>query len=209
MVCHIFMSVDGKISGEFMSDPAALPARNEYGKLRSVFDCDAMVYGVTTMVESYGAYDGEGRDPSDSDRSDYVAPHDQSTYMVSIDGRGTVAYESGAISRGGRPPAHVIEVLTDRASDAYLGYLREKGVSYIFAGSSEVDCAEALRKMSDLFGIERTMVAGGGKVDQSFLASGCLDELSLVVAPVAASDHDALGFRAPRWEQGSPDATRA
>lgn len=204
VVCHIFMSVDGKISGDFMSDSAALPARNEYGRLRSVFECDAMVYGATTMVESYGAYDTKGSKPSDGERSDFVAPHEQETYMVSIDGRGTVAYKSGAISRGGRPPAHVIEVLTDEVSDAYLEYLRGKGVSYVFAGSEEVDCAEALRKLSALFGIKRAMVAGGGKVDQSFLASGCMDELSLVVAPVAASDHGAVSVFEPLM--GSKDA---
>ena len=49
LVCHMFVSMDGKIDGAFMSDPNAVPARTEYGKLRNFYDCTTTIYGTTTM----------------------------------------------------------------------------------------------------------------------------------------------------------------
>ncbi|MCI8443427.1 MAG: aldo/keto reductase [Provencibacterium sp.] len=37
VVCHMFVSMDGKIDGAFMSHPAAAAARDEYGKLRGFY----------------------------------------------------------------------------------------------------------------------------------------------------------------------------
>lgn len=49
LVCHMFVSMDGKIDGAFMGDPAAAPARGEYGRLRGLYNCTATIYGATTM----------------------------------------------------------------------------------------------------------------------------------------------------------------
>lgn len=49
LVCHMFVSIDGKIDGAFMNDPAAVPARNEYGRLWDFYHCAATIYGATTM----------------------------------------------------------------------------------------------------------------------------------------------------------------
>ncbi len=42
-----------------------------------------------------------------------------------------------------------------------------------------------LRKLRKRLGIRRLLLEGGGKINGSFLAAGCIDELSLLVAPVA------------------------
>ena len=39
------------------------------------------------------------------------------------------------VEYAGRPKAYVIEILTEQVSDAYLTFLREKEISYIFAGT--------------------------------------------------------------------------
>ena len=79
----------------------------------------------------------------------------------------------------------MIEVLTSQVSSEYLSYLRQRGISYLFAGDSSLDCAVLLYKLYEQFDIEKLMVAGGGVVNWSFLAEGLIDELSLVIAPVA------------------------
>ena len=38
---------------------------------------------------------------------------------------------------------------------------------------------------SDLFGIRKLLLEGGGKINGSFLAAKLIDELSILVAPVA------------------------
>lgn len=42
-----------------------------------------------------------------------------------------------------------------------------------------------LRKLRARFGIRRLLLEGGGKIKGSFLAAGAIDELSVLVAPVA------------------------
>ena len=53
------------------------------------------------------------------------------------------------------------------------------------AGCDRLDCALLAHKLHALFGVDRLMEAGGGILNASFLQAGLLDELSLVVAPVA------------------------
>ena len=50
-------------------------------------------------------------------------------------------------------------------------YLREKGVSYLFAGEETIDCALLLEKLSALFPIKTLMIAGGGKSASIFDSS--------------------------------------
>ena len=94
-------------------------------------------------------------------------------------------FSSPIIQRSGRPDAHIIEVLTEAVSPAYLAYLQAQGISYLFAGRDRLDCALLAHKLHALFGVDRLMAAGGGILNASFLQAGLLDELSLVVAPVA------------------------
>ena len=96
-----------------------------------------------------------------------------------------MGWDSGYMERAGRPRAHVIEALTEQVSDDYLAYLRRAGVSYIIAGKEHLDCALLLHKLKTLFGIERVMLAGGGYLNGSFLQEDLIDEVSVVMAPVA------------------------
>ena len=63
----------------------------------------------------------------------------------------------------------------------------------------------ALRKLRELFGIERLLVCGGGKTDMSFLAAGVLDELSLVLSPTVSGEPETASVfdEMPRSAGGS------
>ncbi|MDO5538419.1 MAG: dihydrofolate reductase family protein, partial [Desulfovibrionaceae bacterium] len=62
----------------------------------------------------------------------------------------------------------------------------------ITAGRDRLDCALAAEKLHDLFGIRTLMVSGGGYINWSFLAAGLVDELSLVLAPVADGENSTV-----------------
>lgn len=183
VVCHVFAGLNGRIDGAYMLDPAASPARAAYSRMQVEFGADAVAYGAVTTKGFVGsrplALDTHGSAP----KGDFVAPHDERSFYVSVDPAGEIAWESATYRRAGRADAHVIEILTEAASPAYRDYLRERGVSYVLAGSRGLDLPLALRKLRELFGIERLLVCGGGKTDMSFLAAGVLDELSLVLSP--------------------------
>lgn len=187
VVCHMFVSMDGKIDGAYMSHPAAAPARNEYANLRKSYDCGAILYGAVTMAGGFadGWEPHVPHSPTCYPREDWMAPTELSHYVISVDPKGELAWSSSTIRRPGRPTAHAVEVLTEQVSDDYLSYLRGFGVSYLFAGKEQLDCALLLHKLKTRLGIDRLMLAGGGYVNGSFLAAGLIDEVSLVIAPVA------------------------
>lgn len=196
VVCHMLTSLDGKIDGAFMSAPEADGARNEYGRLRGVYACQATLYGMVTMERTYA--EGRAGEIPHSEiccpREDFIAPSDVANYIVSVDPEGVLGWRSQYIEKKGRPRAHVIEVLTGRVSNDYLAYLRGFGISYIFAGEELLDCGLLLHKLRTAFGIERLMIAGGGLMNWSFVQEGLVDELSVVMAPVADGSRTAASL---------------
>ena len=183
VICHMLVSPDGKIDGDFFDAPDTAAALKAYGELRSFYGCQATLYGTTTMLGGYA--DGRVCGLSKSERilpkEDFVSSEGKATgnFIVSVDPKGILAFSSNLLEKKGRPAAHVIEALTGQASPEYLSYLRNLGVSYLFAGDERIDCGVLLQKLSKLFGIEKLMVAGGGVVNWSFLASGLIDEPEL------------------------------
>lgn len=135
VVCHVFAGLNGRIDGAYMLDPAASPARAAYSRMQVEFGADAVAYGAVTTKGFVGsrplALDTHGSAP----KGDFVAPHDERSFYVSVDPAGEIAWESATYRRAGRADAHVIEILTEAASPAYRDYLRERGVSYVLASS--------------------------------------------------------------------------
>jgi len=66
-----------------------------------------------------------------------------------------------------------------------VAFLRERGVSYLLAGAHDVDLTLALEKIGARFGVRTLMLEGGGKINGGFLRAGLIDEVSLLIAPVA------------------------
>ncbi len=189
VVCHMLTSLDGKIDGDFFAMEQSLPALKAYNQLRNFYKPQATVYGTTTMLGGYA----HGTAPSLAQtgdfppKEDYVHPAGKAVgnFIVSMDPKGTLGFSSPVLEKKGRPAAHIIEALSEEVSPAYLAYLQKLGISYLFAGPNRLDCKLLLEKLYTQFGVKRLMVAGGGVANWSFLQQGLIDELSLVVAPVA------------------------
>lgn len=88
----------------------------------------------------------------------------------------------------------MIEVLTGQVNPKYLAYLRQFDISYIFTGERDLDCALLLHKLKTMFGIDKLMVAGGGLMNWSFAQADLLDEVSIVMAPVADGSTTAVSI---------------
>jgi riboflavin biosynthesis pyrimidine reductase len=58
-------------------------------------------------------------------------------------------------------------------------------VSYLLAGARDVDLPLALEKIGTRFGVRTLMLEGGGGINGSMLRAGLIDEISVLVAPVA------------------------
>jgi riboflavin biosynthesis pyrimidine reductase len=113
-------------------------------------------------------------------RDDYVAPGEHDSFAFAIDASGRLAWESNDI--GGD---HVVAILSGRVSNEYLAFLRDRRVSYILAGATDIDLPAALEKIGKVFGVKTLMLEGGGKVNGTLLRAGLIDQISLLMAPVA------------------------
>ena len=186
IICHILCALDGKISGTFMGTESNRKAAGEYARIREMYQAQAWLYGTTTTKEFTGfrkpdPASGDGHIPD----GDYAAQTGCDLYYVSLDTEGEIAWDSGIYRRPGRPDSHVIEILTEKTPKKYRAYLRKQGVSYILAGKEQLDCRIAAEKLKSLFGIEKVLICGGGTVNWTFLSQGVVDELSLLLSPVA------------------------
>ena len=63
---------------------------------------------------------------------------------------------------------HVVAVLGEHVSDAYLAELREDGVSYLFAGQKGDDLPGAMEQLGSLFGVKKLLLEGGAKINGAF-----------------------------------------
>ena len=74
-------------------------------------------------------------------------------------------------------------VLSEKVSDAHLAGLRSEEVSYIFAGSSDLDLALTLDILNRELGVKRLLLEGRGGANGAFLRAGLVDELHLILCP--------------------------
>jgi 2,5-diamino-6-(ribosylamino)-4(3H)-pyrimidinone 5'-phosphate reductase len=178
VICHMLPSLDGRIVTRGWDLKAAT---REYEKTAATFAADGWIIGRISMEP----YSGKARVPARKrggriTRRDFLADHDATSYAIAIDPSGKLTWRKSDIDG-----EHVITVLTESVTDDYLAFLQAKGVSYIFGGRSRVDLARVLRKLRTHFGIRKLLLEGGGKINGSFLAANLIDELSILVAPIA------------------------
>ncbi len=206
VICHILSSLDGKINGPFMAVESTGALGAEYGRLRTEMDADAWLYGTTTVKE-FIDFRKPVLDETDAvPEGDFVAGDETKPYFIALDTNGELGWDSGRFANKGRAEAHIIEILTEETSLPYQAYLRKRGVSYILAGKSDLDCALAMEKLHRLFHIEKLLICGGGGADWTFLQAGTVDELSLVLSPVTdgSSGTASVFAQTPPLNSGKP-----
>jgi riboflavin biosynthesis pyrimidine reductase len=96
-----------------------------------------------------------------------------------------VAIDHGNVHYGkdNAPGDHVVAVLGEHVSDAYLAELREDGASYLFAGSDGRDMPKAMQALHETFGVETLLLEGGAATNGSFLKQRLIDEISVLIHP--------------------------
>ena len=186
IIVHILQSIDGRVAGKFFSQAYGLVG--EYGSIRDELDADCIIYGATTAAQVLsGVHAGrptQVRRPVPA--GDYVADEAQTAdfLFAVVDPEGTLNFDAATTERGGMR-GHLIQLLREDVNPGYLHYLRGIGVSYVLAGRGSFDAELAAEKLLELFGVSRALLMGGGIADCTFAAAECVDELSLVIAPVA------------------------
>jgi len=175
-------SVDGRIVTDDW--PRAAEGRRQYELLHATYGADAWLCGRVTMEPFAGGLRPDDEvaqeHPSGAPREDFVAPGEHESFAFALDPSGRLAWASNDIDGD-----HIVAILSERVSDAYLAFLRGRGVSYLLAGARDVDLAEALERIGARFKVRTLMLEGGGRINGAMLRAGLIDEVSVLVAPVA------------------------
>ena len=198
VICHMTLSVDGKVTGDFLSHPAAAPGIEEYYRINRELRGSGFACGRVTMEGSFtgGWYPDLTQYPAvihdHGLKMDWLPDDMTGFYAVAFDPHGRLGWRSSCIvdEDPGYGGARIIEVLTEQADPRYLGYLESVGIPYIFAGEEEPDVELALFKLKELAGVETLLLEGGSILNGAFHRAGVIDELSLVVVPVSGEGED-------------------
>ena len=178
VICHMMGSLDGRIKSNIWNLKGH---PNYFEETAAKIKTDGWLVGRVTMQEfSSKKNHVSPRTKIRIPKEDFVAPYKAKTFAVVIDPSGKCHWDTNMVTT-----EHVIEVLTEKVSSAYLHHLRSKNVSYIFGGKKELDLDLVLRKLYQLFPIKKIRIDGGGHVNGSFLKAGLIDEFSLILAPIA------------------------
>lgn len=182
VICHMTTSLDGRIVTDGWPTPDGV--RQEYERLHASFNADGWICGRVTFeqhfvdrVRSEAEVAREYHGPA---REDFIAIGDYDSYAFAVDSRGKLVWESNDIDGD-----HVVAILSEHVADEYLESLRKSNVSYVLAGFPEVDLPRALEKIGEKFGVRTLMLEGGGRINGSMLHDGLIDELSVLIMPVA------------------------
>ncbi|MGY3031704.1 riboflavin biosynthesis pyrimidine reductase [Bradyrhizobium sp. USDA 4354] len=175
VICLMHSSLDGRTHPSRWRPKGA--GTDWFEKIHDELGGDAWVIGRVTGSEfakgkSYPATDAT------FPRENWFARRDAKTYGVVLDAQGKIGW--GRAEIGGDP---IVVVLTENVPDSHLAGLRGEGVSYIFAGKSEIDLVLTLDTLSHELGVKRLLVEGGGVANGAFLRAGLIDEFDLILSP--------------------------
>lgn len=188
--CHMLMSLDGKIVGKYMDTKECKKPGEQFYEIafgkNAYYHHQGWLSGRITTDDNFTMYCKPKIDKTALivPPGDFIAEGNYSMYYVSIDPLGKLGWQSNTLTYE-TTTAHVLEVLTEKASNAYKAMLRKLNISYVIVGKEKLDYKLLMEKLSYKFDIKTLMLGGGGVLNWSFIQAGLCDELSLVMAPVA------------------------
>ncbi|SDO26233.1 dihydrofolate reductase family protein [Afipia sp. GAS231] len=182
IICHMGTSIDGRLhpsrftrAAEGISQDVL---RSHYEKVHDNFEADGWIVGRKTMSEMAKGTERSMAAAPKLPRQAHIAKPDGRKLAVGIDPSGRAHY--GKDNVGGD---HVVAVLGEQVSDAYLAELREDGVSYVFAGKTGDDLSGAMAQLGSVFGAKKLLLEGGGRINGAFLKHHLIDEFSTLIYP--------------------------
>lgn len=209
--CYMMNSLDGRVRGKYFSTERGASYRGKYADLHVAQCKQAWLTGTGTLMtlqDMVGQTLELSDDVEPQERVDFVAKTDAEIYCVAIDALGELPWKDNVTHKGyndldtGREGNHIIEILTEKASDAYIKYLKDMGISYIFAGKDELSYAVAFDKLYNLFGIRHMLLEGGPFVNGCIISEDptFIDEYSVLqMGSIDAGPDMTTGFAVPNF----------
>lgn len=183
IICHMLSSVDGRLIADRWSNPFDGKSKNEfyeqYEQISLDYKAQAWMVGRKTIQEDFpaGNFPYQNYEPALTFEP-FMGKRETERFCIVVDPKGKIAYRQDTIDGD-----NIIAILGETVSEEYLLHLREKGISYVFAGMMGNTIETALETLKSEFGIHELLLCGGGNINGNFLRYGMIDELSLMIYP--------------------------
>ena len=192
IICHMVTSIDGKVTGEFLTKNN----HEVYYQINRDYQADAFACGRVTMEESFtgGYYPNLNNYQPTLEYEDYIINEKNNLYALAFDPHGRLGWKTNHIidldEDPGYDKAKIIEILTHQVDKRYLTYLQEQRISYLFGGKEKINVKEILLKLQKYFNINKILLEGDSIINGAFMEENLIDELSLVIEPVTGKTLD-------------------
>lgn len=174
IVCHMMTSLDGRIDCAMTEQ---LPGVDDYYRTLEALNVPTTVSGrVTAQLEMALPGEFQASDPAPVGKEAFSKKTDAPSYEVVADTRGKLLWPDA-----GEPEKPLLILTSEQVPQEYLTYLADRNISWIAAGKERIDLARAAEILATEFGVERMAVVGGSAINTSFLDSGLLDEVSILI----------------------------
>ena len=202
--CFMLTSIDGKVTGKYLSRPECKPYIEKFIEMDKNFDTQGFIYGKNTMKESYSKFfldklpnlEKDVIDQNYEISEDFTPHKDGKYYSIVYDRRGTLICKNNHLPK--QENKKIIIVLTEQASKDYLNYLRSIKCNYIMAGKDDMDVKLSLEKIKKYFPkINVLLLEGGSSINASFLKYNCIDEITVIQTPLTGETKDMPLFNDP------------
>lgn len=177
IICHMMMSVDGRID---CGMTVKIAGSNEYYETLRALDVPTNLSGrVTAQLELAEPGVFTAKNPTEIVRKEgFSKKRSANDYQVVVDTNGTLLWYD---DRNGDSP--LIVIMSTEVTKEYLAYLDSLHISWIVCGEKHIDLHKAVEILHTGFGVERMAIVGGGTINAAFLNAGLLDEVSILLGP--------------------------
>lgn len=175
-ICHMMMSVDGKIDcGMTVKIAGSEEYYETLGALKTPTRLSGRVTAQLEMAEQ-GVFISKNTEPVG--KEGFSKKRNAEGYQVIVDTKGTLLWNDD-----GNSEEPLIVITSEQVTKEYLAYLDSLHISWIVCGKDRIDLTKATEVLYSEFGIERMAVVGGGTINAGFLDAGLLDEVSILLGP--------------------------
>lgn len=185
VICHMMSTIDGKIDSGIKGIDILVDYYYLYSNIEKTLKPQAWMCGRVTSEMFASAVGRElPKNEIKINHNDFVTPITTANFLLAVDTKGLLRWDIEVITFGDNSKHQLVVVVIYDTPKEYLSYLQGKKITYIFAGEKEIDFSLLFQKLKQKLHIDTLVLEGGAHLNGSVMASGLVDEISLLMTPL-------------------------
>ncbi len=182
IVCHGFVSIDGRIHPDRWTEPAIGTRPNVVSltdrQTMVAMHADGIITCIETIAGAHGIALGRPLTDAPSDAANFFIKRLERPLCIVHDPRAMLRLSTNRYEEG-----QIILIVARDAHADYLEQARLARVSYVFAGDDGMDLAAAMQAIHGHYGSTLLVLRADGRTNSAFMAAGLVDQVSVLVFP--------------------------